>query len=119
MSAAKRNSPVGITLGDNREPIEKPEGIVREHGVVSPAVVTLGCAGATVAPVIGSAQGGVRTVKSVNSLVEALGSSAQQHVIATTRSRRGRGQPEKGNYPVEAGGEMVNDYLTNSDIQAR
>ncbi|KAK9042333.1 hypothetical protein V6N11_017410 [Hibiscus sabdariffa] len=89
------------------------------YGVASPKLAIEECVGVAVAPVIGVAQGGVRKVNSVNSLVEALGSPAHQCTIIVARSRRGRGRPTKGGGVVESGGEVVNDSLTDSDIQAR
>ncbi|KAK8564800.1 hypothetical protein V6N12_058382 [Hibiscus sabdariffa] len=50
---------------------------------------------ATVAPVIWFAHGGARKVKSVNTLVEALGSPVEKRVIVVARSMRGRGRPAK------------------------
>ncbi|KAK8507687.1 hypothetical protein V6N12_067020 [Hibiscus sabdariffa] len=79
----------------------------------------VGCVGAAVAPVIGVAQGGARKVKFVNSLVEALGSPVQQRVIVATHCKRDRGRPAKGGGVVDVGMEVVNESLTDSDIQAR
>ncbi|KAK8516320.1 hypothetical protein V6N12_068928 [Hibiscus sabdariffa] len=105
-SAAGRDSPVGFTLGDNHELVEKLGSIDGEHGVVFPAGAILGSVGAAVALVIGSVKDSARKVKSVNSLVEALGSPAQQRVLVAARSMRGRDRPTKGNYPWR---QLLND----------
>ncbi|KAK8495383.1 hypothetical protein V6N12_057210 [Hibiscus sabdariffa] len=76
-----------------------------ENGESPTAVVVLGTDGATVAPVIGSVQAGVRKVKSVNTLVEALGSPAQKRVIVAAKSRQGRGRPVKAR--IEGVDEVV------------
>ncbi|KAK8507677.1 hypothetical protein V6N12_067010 [Hibiscus sabdariffa] len=47
-----------------------------KYGVASPESMVVGHSRATVVPVIGVAQGGARTVKSLNSLVDALGAPA-------------------------------------------
>ncbi|KAK8497932.1 hypothetical protein V6N11_076751 [Hibiscus sabdariffa] len=105
-SAVGRDSPVSLTLGYNLVFVEKRGSTIGENGGDSPAGAILGSVGAFVASVIRFVEGSARKVKLVNSLVEALGSSAQQRVIATARSRRGRSRPAKGNYPVEACGEV-------------
>ncbi|KAK8562328.1 hypothetical protein V6N12_010412 [Hibiscus sabdariffa] len=88
---AERDSHVFNTLGNARESVEKPGVVVGEYRVVSHAVTILGSVGAVVVLVIGPVHGGSRKVKSVNSLVEALGSPAQQDVIVVARSIRGCG----------------------------
>ncbi|KAK8600242.1 hypothetical protein V6N12_050098 [Hibiscus sabdariffa] len=84
----------------------------------SPLGYILVCDGAK-EKVSGLMLGSVRKVKSVNLLVEALGSLAQWCVVAAARSRTGRGRPTKGISLVEAGGDVVNASLTDSDIQIR
>ncbi|KAL4351562.1 hypothetical protein GQ457_06G013110 [Hibiscus cannabinus] len=97
---------------------EKYGHVVGVNSEDAPSMATLGLVGAAAAPVIGSAHGGARKVKSVNTLVEALGSPAQKRVIAAARSRRGRGWPAKVSRVEEAGGVVANESLTDSDIQA-
>ncbi|KAK8510041.1 hypothetical protein V6N12_035364 [Hibiscus sabdariffa] len=58
-------------------------------------------------------------VKSVNSLVKALGSSVQQGAIASARLKRGCGRPAKSRGVVDRaveGGAVANASLTDSDI---
>ncbi|KAK8513138.1 hypothetical protein V6N12_037630 [Hibiscus sabdariffa] len=62
-----------VSGGEARESVEKPGVKVGEHRVVSHAVTILGADGVVVALVIRFAQGGAKKVKSVNSLVDALG----------------------------------------------
>ncbi|KAK8494395.1 hypothetical protein V6N11_021645 [Hibiscus sabdariffa] len=69
---------------------------VANTSAMFPLLVLVGYAEAAVVPVVGTAKGGDRKVKSVNSLVEALGSPAQQRVITATSSKRGRGRSAKG-----------------------
>ncbi|KAK8590014.1 hypothetical protein V6N12_024400 [Hibiscus sabdariffa] len=98
--------------------MDKVHGLpLGENCVTSSPVVVLCGVGAALVPIIGTIPGGVRKVKSVNSLVEALGLSAQHHIIAAACSRRGCGRPTKGTCLVEAGGDVVNASLTDSDIQ--
>ncbi|KAK9044701.1 hypothetical protein V6N11_058595 [Hibiscus sabdariffa] len=92
-------------LSDQSQETVKHGVVIGEHRVASPAITILGPTGAAMAPIIGSAQGGARKVKSVNSLVEALGSPAQQRVITAARSIQGRRRLTKGNYMVDAGVE--------------
>ncbi|KAK9033586.1 hypothetical protein V6N11_049773 [Hibiscus sabdariffa] len=76
VSVAERDSHVVNTLGNTHASVEKSGVVLGKHGVV-PQVAFLGSAGASMVLVIGSVQGGARKDKSVNSLVEALGLSAQ------------------------------------------
>ncbi|KAK8979250.1 hypothetical protein V6N11_000402 [Hibiscus sabdariffa] len=82
---------LGVRVVGDCESAEKYGRVVSVNGEGAPLTLGLGLAGAATAPVIGSAHRGARTVKSVNTLVEALGSPAQKRVIAAARSRRGRG----------------------------
>ncbi|KAK8491834.1 hypothetical protein V6N12_041500 [Hibiscus sabdariffa] len=90
-----------------------------ENRVNSPSAAILGTTGASLAPIIGIAQGGARKVKSMKALVEALGSPAQHRFIVVAYNQRGHGRPLKVNYLVEASGDVVNASLTDSNIQAR
>ncbi|KAL4387071.1 hypothetical protein GQ457_09G013140 [Hibiscus cannabinus] len=110
---------LGVKVVGDCESTEKYGHVVGENCEGAPSTMILGLAGAAAAPVIGFAHGGARKVMSVNTLVSALGSSAQKRVIAAARSRRGRGRPTKVSRVEEAGGVMANDLLTNSDIQSR
>ncbi|KAK8509009.1 hypothetical protein V6N12_016853 [Hibiscus sabdariffa] len=109
-SAVVRDSHLGHILGGDCAMS------LGDNCVTSPPAVVLGDAEATLAPIIGSVPASVRKIKSVNSLVEALGSSAQWCVVHAARSRRGHGRPRKGICLVEAGGDVVNASLTDSDI---
>ncbi|KAK9037669.1 hypothetical protein V6N11_022571 [Hibiscus sabdariffa] len=91
---AERDS-LGVKVVGDCESAEKYGCLVGVNSEGAHSTVILGLAGAAVAPVIGSAHGGTRKVKSVNTLVEALGSPVQKRVIDAARSRRGRGQPAK------------------------
>ncbi|KAK8694480.1 hypothetical protein V6N13_072031 [Hibiscus sabdariffa] len=115
VSIAERDS-LGVKVVWDCESAEKYGRVVGVNGESTPLMVVLGLDGAAASPVIGSAHGGARKVKSVNTLVEALGSLAQKHVITAARSRRGRGRPAKVSRVEEAGGVVVNESLTNSDI---
>ncbi|KAK9045676.1 hypothetical protein V6N11_051585 [Hibiscus sabdariffa] len=115
---AERDS-LGVKVVGDCESAEKYGRVVGVNGEGAPSTTILGLVGAAAAPVIGSAHGGARKVKSVNTLVEALGSPAQKRVIAAARSRRGRRRPAKVSRVEEAGGVMENESLTGSDIQAR
>ncbi|KAK9033200.1 hypothetical protein V6N11_018237 [Hibiscus sabdariffa] len=92
----------GLALGDNC--------------VTSSLAAVLGGDGAALALIIGYVSGGFRKVTSVNTLVEALGSMAQRHVIVAARSMRGRRHPAKGNCLVETGVDVVNASLMDSGI---
>ncbi|KAK8596579.1 hypothetical protein V6N12_065062 [Hibiscus sabdariffa] len=94
MSVAEWDS-LGVKVIGDCASAEKPDRVIGVNGESSPSTSVLGLAGAAVAPVIRSAHGGARKVKSVNTLVEALGSPAQKRVIVAARSRRGRGRPAK------------------------
>ncbi|KAK8528283.1 hypothetical protein V6N12_074814 [Hibiscus sabdariffa] len=94
VSIVKRDS-LGVKVIGDCESAEKYGRVVGVNGEGAPLTTVLGHAGAATAPVIGSSHGGARKVKSVNTLVEALGSPAQKRVIATARSRRGHGRPAK------------------------
>ncbi|KAL4303994.1 hypothetical protein GQ457_10G007720 [Hibiscus cannabinus] len=118
VSIAERDS-LGVKVVGDCESAEKYVCVVCVNGEGAPLTVVLGLAGAAATPVIGSAHGGARKVKSVNTLVEALGSPAQKRVITAGTSRRGRGQPAKVSRVEEAGGVVANELLTDSDIQAR
>ncbi|KAK8474784.1 hypothetical protein V6N11_021672 [Hibiscus sabdariffa] len=87
--------------GRVRKIVELPGLNFGENRVASPSTAILGAVRAALAPIIGTTLGGSRKVKSVNSLVEALGSRAQQRVIAVTRTQRGRGRMTKVNFLVE------------------
>ncbi|KAK8578832.1 hypothetical protein V6N12_069176 [Hibiscus sabdariffa] len=56
--------------------LEESVRVIGVNGESSSSTTIVGLVGATVAPVIGTAQGGARKVKSVNTLVEDLGSPA-------------------------------------------
>ncbi|KAK9043286.1 hypothetical protein V6N11_071632 [Hibiscus sabdariffa] len=92
---AERDS-LGVKVVGDCESAGKYGRVVGVNGEGTPSTAVLGLAGAAAAPVIGSAHGGARKVKSVNTLVEDIGSLAQKHVIAAARSRRGRGRSAKG-----------------------
>ncbi|KAK8525409.1 hypothetical protein V6N12_014101 [Hibiscus sabdariffa] len=94
VSIVERDS-LGVKVVGDCESTEKYGHVVGLNGVGTPSTTVLGLAGAAAAPVIGSAHRGARKVKSVNILVEALGSPAQNRVIAAARSRGGRGRPPK------------------------
>ncbi|KAK9025890.1 hypothetical protein V6N11_038744 [Hibiscus sabdariffa] len=102
VSIAERDS-LGVKVVGDCESAEKYGRVVGMNGEGAPSTVILGLVGATVAPVTRSAHGDARKVKSVNTLVEALGSPAQKRVIAAARSTRGRGRPAKVSRVVEAG----------------
>ncbi|KAK8538938.1 hypothetical protein V6N12_034642 [Hibiscus sabdariffa] len=103
VSVAERDS-LGVKVVGDCASTKHYGRVVGMNGKSSPSTMVLGLVGAIVAPVIGSTHGGARKVKSDNTLVEALGSSAQKRVIATARSRRGREQPTKVSRVEEAGG---------------
>ncbi|KAK8600558.1 hypothetical protein V6N12_050411 [Hibiscus sabdariffa] len=119
VSIAEWDSLAVQVLGHSCATGAKSGSATREFGSIYPETAVVGFVGAVVASVIGVAQGGAWKEKSMNSLVEALGSPAQQHVIVVARSRRGRGQPSKGSGMVESGVEVANNSLTDSNIQAR
>ncbi|KAL4383709.1 hypothetical protein GQ457_15G014990 [Hibiscus cannabinus] len=110
---------IGVKVVGDCESAEKYGRVIGVNSEGAPSTTVLGLAGAAAAPVMGSAHGGARKVKSVNTLVEALGSPAQKRVIAAARSRRGRERPAKVSRVEEAGGVVANESLSNSDIQAR
>ncbi|KAK8510412.1 hypothetical protein V6N11_082454 [Hibiscus sabdariffa] len=58
---------------------------------LSSSLAVLGVTDAALAPMLGTVLGGVRKVKSVNCLVEALASPEQRRSIIVARARRGRG----------------------------
>ncbi|KAK9033432.1 hypothetical protein V6N11_018465 [Hibiscus sabdariffa] len=86
MASPRKNSSVEQVVGDC-ESAEKYGRVVGVNGEGAPSTAVLGLVGAAVTPVIGSAHGGARKVKSVNTLVEALGSPAQKRVIDAARTR--------------------------------
>ncbi|KAK8990828.1 hypothetical protein V6N11_028788 [Hibiscus sabdariffa] len=86
---------LGVKVVGDCESAEKYGRVVGMNGEGAPSTAVLGLVRATAAPVIGSAHRGARKVKSVNTLVEALGLPTQKRVTAATRSRRGRGRPTK------------------------
>ncbi|KAK8499745.1 hypothetical protein V6N12_073010 [Hibiscus sabdariffa] len=86
---------LGVKVVGDCESAEKYGRVVGENSEGAPSTAFLGLVGAAAAPIIGSAHGGARKVKSGNTLVEALGSPAQKHVITAARSGRGRGRPTK------------------------
>ncbi|KAK9006335.1 hypothetical protein V6N11_035376 [Hibiscus sabdariffa] len=94
VSIAEHDS-LGVKVVGDCESTEKYGRVVGVNGEGAPSTAVLGLGGAAAAPVIGFSHGGVRKVKSVNTLVEALGSLAQKHVIAAARSRRGLGRSAK------------------------
>ncbi|KAK8513966.1 hypothetical protein V6N11_021565 [Hibiscus sabdariffa] len=94
VSIAERDYLSVKVVGDC-ESAEKYGRVVGVNGEGAPSTMVSGLVGAAAAPVIVSAHGGARKVKSVNTLVEALGSPAQKHVIVAARSRRGRGRSAK------------------------
>ncbi|KAL4376869.1 hypothetical protein GQ457_02G028520 [Hibiscus cannabinus] len=110
---------LGVKVVGDCESADKYGRVVGVNGEGAPSTAVLGLVRAAVAPVIETAHGGVRKVKSVNILVEALGSLAQKRVIAAARCRRGCGRPAMVSRVEEAGGVVENESLTNSDIQAR
>ncbi|KAK9043361.1 hypothetical protein V6N11_071706 [Hibiscus sabdariffa] len=110
---------LGVKVVGDCESAEKYGRVVGVNGEGTPSTVVLGLVGAVAAPVIRSAHEGARKVKSINTLVEALGSLAQKCVIAAARSRRGRGRPANVSRVEEASGVVANESLTDSDIQAR
>ncbi|KAK8495049.1 hypothetical protein V6N12_033920 [Hibiscus sabdariffa] len=77
----------------------------------------LGDVGDALVSVLGSVPGGIRKVKSMNCLVEALASPEQRRTVVVARARRGRGRPAKTRVLIEAGSDVVNASLTDSDIQ--
>ncbi|KAK8972988.1 hypothetical protein V6N11_028577 [Hibiscus sabdariffa] len=85
--------------------------------VSSPPSAVVGVAKAALAPVLGVVSGGIRKVKSVNCLVEALTSPEQRQVVAAACSRKGRGRLVKNRVLIEFGSDIVNASLTDSDIQ--
>ncbi|KAK8998879.1 hypothetical protein V6N11_070060 [Hibiscus sabdariffa] len=94
VSIAERDS-LGVKVVGDCVLAEKYGHVVGVNSEDAPSMAVLGLVGAVTAPVIGSAHRGARKVKSVNTLVEALGSPAQKRVIAAARSRRGRRRPAK------------------------
>ncbi|KAL4280692.1 hypothetical protein GQ457_03G015910 [Hibiscus cannabinus] len=118
VSIAERES-LGVKVVGDCESVEKYGRVVGMNGEGAHSTVILGLVGAVAAPIIGSAHGGVRNVKSVNTLVEALGSPAQKRVITVARSRRGCGRPAKVSRVEEAGRVVAKESLTDSDIHAR
>ncbi|KAK9011648.1 hypothetical protein V6N11_044494 [Hibiscus sabdariffa] len=110
---------LGVKVVGDCESAEKYGRVVGVNGEGAPSTAVLGLAGAAAPPIIGSTHGGARKVKSVNTLVEALGSPAQKRVIAAARSRRGRDRPAKVSKVEEASRVVANELLTDSDIQAR
>ncbi|KAK8597023.1 hypothetical protein V6N12_065500 [Hibiscus sabdariffa] len=109
---------LGVEVVGGCVSVEKSNRVIGVNGESSLSTAVLGLAGAVVAPVIGSAHGGARKVKSGNTLVEALGSLAQKRVITATRSRRGRRGSTKVSGVEKAGVVVGNESLTDSDIQA-
>ncbi|KAK9044590.1 hypothetical protein V6N11_058488 [Hibiscus sabdariffa] len=91
VSVTRKHSNLGIFDTSKGE----GESIVGLGHTALATEVVVGAAGAMLIPTIGTIPGGVRKVKSVTSLVEALSSSAQQRVIAVARSKRGRSQPAR------------------------
>ncbi|KAK8486573.1 hypothetical protein V6N12_001428 [Hibiscus sabdariffa] len=85
----------------------------------SSPLAVVGVAGATLAPVLGAVSGGLRKVKSMNCLVEALASPEQSQVVAAARSHKGLGRPAKNRDLIEVGSDIVNASLIDSDIQGR
>ncbi|KAK8583508.1 hypothetical protein V6N12_067778 [Hibiscus sabdariffa] len=91
--------------------------LVSNACALSSSSAVLGDAGAALAPVLGFVSGGVHKVKSVNCLVEALASPKQRQIVVAACSRKGRGRPAKFRALVDAGSDIVNASLTDSDIQ--
>ncbi|KAK8986861.1 hypothetical protein V6N11_055182, partial [Hibiscus sabdariffa] len=81
----------------------------------SPSVI-LGDAGTALASILGSVLGGIRKVKSVNCLVEALASPEQRRTVFAAHAHRGRGRSAKTRVLIDAGSDVVNASLTDSDI---
>ncbi|KAK8538848.1 hypothetical protein V6N12_034555 [Hibiscus sabdariffa] len=94
VSIAERDSLDVMVVGDC-ESAEKYGRVVGVNDEGAPSAAVLGLVGAAATPIIGSAHGGAGKVKSVNTLVEALGSPAQKRVIVVARSRRGCRRPAK------------------------
>ncbi|KAK9010491.1 hypothetical protein V6N11_036998 [Hibiscus sabdariffa] len=91
--------------------------VVIANNDLSSSPVVLGVTGAALAPVLGSIPGGVRKVKSVNYLVEALALPEQRRSIAVARARRGCGRPAKTCVLIKVDIDVANASLTDSDIQ--
>ncbi|KAK9030745.1 hypothetical protein V6N11_032158 [Hibiscus sabdariffa] len=117
VSIAERDS-LGVKVVGDCESAEKCGRVVGVNGKGTHSTVVLGLVGAAAASVIGSAHGGARKVKSVNTLVEALGSPSQKREIAAARSRRRCGRPSKVSRVEEAGGVVANESLTDSGVLA-
>ncbi|KAK8501490.1 hypothetical protein V6N12_010238 [Hibiscus sabdariffa] len=81
----------------------------------SPSVI-LGDAGTALASILGSVLGGIRKVKSVNCLVEALASPEQRRTVFAAHAHRGHGRSAKTRVLIDAGSDVVNASLTDSDI---
>ncbi|KAK8490909.1 hypothetical protein V6N11_073343 [Hibiscus sabdariffa] len=113
-SVANRESPLGFLEGVTAS---SKTTVANNDLLSSPAA--LGVTGASLAPVLGSVLGGVRKVKSVNRLVEALASPEQRRSIAIARARRGCGRPVKTCVLLEADSDVANASLKDSDIQVR
>ncbi|KAK8992037.1 hypothetical protein V6N11_044929 [Hibiscus sabdariffa] len=103
-AALTERDSLGVKVVGDCESAEKYGRIVGVNGEGATSTGVLGLAGAAAAPVTRSAHGGARKVKSVNTLVEALGSPTQKRVIAAARSRRGHGRPAKISRVEEASG---------------
>ncbi|KAK9046483.1 hypothetical protein V6N11_052370 [Hibiscus sabdariffa] len=84
VSIAEHDS-LGVKVVGDCELAEKYGRVVGVNGEGAPSTEVLGLVRAAAAPIIGSVHGGARKVKSVNTLVEALGSPAEKRVIAAAR----------------------------------
>ncbi|KAK8561059.1 hypothetical protein V6N12_048135 [Hibiscus sabdariffa] len=115
-SVGRRDSLVGL-LDCGEGNLATTGRLQGDNCASSSLVAVIGNTGAALASVLGSVLGGVRKVKFVNCLVKTLGSPEQRRVVAIARSRKGCGRPAKACGLVEAGDDVVNPSLTDSDIQ--
>ncbi|KAK8986186.1 hypothetical protein V6N11_082461 [Hibiscus sabdariffa] len=96
-----RDSPVGL-LECELGSLNATSLLVSNTCALSSPSAVVGVAGATLASVLGSVFDGLRMVKSV---------------VADARSRTGRGRLVKNQVLIEAGSDIVNASLIDSDIQ--
>ncbi|KAL4385872.1 hypothetical protein GQ457_09G021510 [Hibiscus cannabinus] len=96
VASPRKNSPVkqrdslDVRVVGDCESAEKYGHVLGINGEGAPSTAVLGLVGAAATPVIGFAHRGARKVKSVNTLVEALGSPALKREIAAARYQRAR-----------------------------